>query len=69
MFYFDEINGKKILKSDFLQNLEHFFTTRETVIKSAEVEMQNLVATNKKLIKTNHAQVMYDTSGLDIVEV
>lgn len=51
MFYFDEINGKKILKSDFLQNLEHFFTTRETVIKSAEIEMQNLVATNKKLIK------------------
>ncbi len=51
MFYFDEINGKRILKSDLLQNLEHFFTTKETVIKSAKPEMENLITKNKELIK------------------
>lgn len=51
MFYFDEINGKQILKSDFLPNLEHFFTTRELTIKSAELGMQEIVETNKELIK------------------
>lgn len=33
MFYFEEIHGKKILKSDLLKNLKHCFTTRETVIR------------------------------------
>ena len=34
MFYFDELNNKKILKSDFLNdnNVKHLFTTRETVV-------------------------------------
>ena len=50
MFYFDEIYGKKILKSDFLNVVEHFFTTRETIIKSKEPDMANLVEENKKLI-------------------
>ena len=30
MFYFEEIKDKKILKSDYLSGLEHFFTTRES---------------------------------------
>lgn len=51
MFYFDEINGKQILKSDFLPDLEHFFTTRETIIKTSEPEMEFLVEENKKLIQ------------------
>ena len=51
MFYFDKINGKKILKSDYLKNVQHFFTTRETIIKSKELEMADIVEENKRLIK------------------
>ncbi len=29
MFYFDSFLGKKVLKSSFLEGVEHFFTTRE----------------------------------------
>ena len=47
MFYFDYINGKKILKSDLL-DVKHFFTTRETCIKSKEPDWQQLVSQNKK---------------------
>lgn len=49
MFYFDKINGKTIMKSDILDGVEHFFTTRESVIKSKEDDFQNLVAGNKKM--------------------
>ena len=51
MFYFDEINGKKILKSDLLEGVTHFFTTRESVIYSKEPEMAELVEHNRELIK------------------
>ena len=33
MFYFDNFNGKKILKSDILNNVTAFFTTREGLPK------------------------------------
>ena len=38
MFYFDKINNKKILKSNYLDdtNAKHFFTTRETVVVPKE---------------------------------
>lgn len=39
MFYFDEIQGKKVLKSDLLADLEHFFTTRELCLFSKEEDM------------------------------
>ena len=32
MFYFEKINGYKVLKSDFLENVNHFFTTRNVEI-------------------------------------
>ena len=32
MYYFDEIDGKKILKSDLIKNAQAFFTTREICI-------------------------------------
>lgn len=51
MFYFDEINGKKVLKSDLLEGVTHFFTTRENVIYSKEPEMAELVEHNRELIK------------------
>lgn len=50
MFYFENINGKKILKSNLLKNVEAFFTTRNICIKSKEIEMQNIVSENKKII-------------------
>ena len=46
MFYFEEIQGKKILKSDMLNGLMHCFTTRETVIRGNN----SAVNQNKKLI-------------------
>lgn len=36
MFYFDKINGKKILKSDMADSLCHFFTTRECPVRGNE---------------------------------
>lgn len=51
MFYFDLIDGKKILKSDRLKSAEHFFTTRETIIKTKEIDMQAQVEENKQLIR------------------
>jgi len=50
MFYFDEICGKKVLKSDLIR-AEHFFTTRESVIKTKEKDFEQLVATNKELFR------------------
>lgn len=49
MFYFEKINGKTVMKSDLLDGVEHFFTTRESVIKSKEDDFQNLVEENKKM--------------------
>lgn len=51
MFYFDNINGKNVLKSDFLPDLKHFFTTRESIIKSKEPDFEAIVNENKKLVK------------------
>lgn len=48
MFYFDEINGKRIVKSSVLAGLNHFFTTRESVIKTKEPDFEEVVAENKK---------------------
>lgn len=49
MFYYDDICGKKILRSDKLDNA--FFTTRETVIKTKAPDNFELVRENKRLIK------------------
>ena len=50
MFYFDEINGKKILKSDILET-EHFFTTRECCIYSKEPESEEIVNNNREIVR------------------
>lgn len=49
MFYFDEIDGKKIMKSDMIE-ANHFFTTRETIIKTKEKNFEPLVEENKKSV-------------------
>ena len=48
MFYFEKINGKKILKSSVLDGFNHFFTTRESVIKTKEPDFEKVVEENKK---------------------
>lgn len=47
MFYIEEINNKKILKSDYLKNLKHCFTTRESVIRSADATLKSQIEQNK----------------------
>ena len=37
------------MKSDLLKGLTHFFTTRESIIKTKEPEFENLVNENKKM--------------------
>ena len=46
MFYFEKIDGKRILKSDLIKDVEAFFTTREICLKSQEFDTTE----NKKII-------------------
>jgi len=50
MFYFDKIHGKLILKSDLLNNLNHFFTTRDSIIRTKEPDSLHLAEDNTKII-------------------
>ena len=50
MFYIDEINGKRVVKSSVLKGLNHFFTTRDSFIKTKEDSFKNLVEENKKCV-------------------
>ena len=50
MFYFDKIHGKLILKSDLLNDLNHFFTTRESIIRTKEPDFLYLAEENTKII-------------------
>lgn len=51
MFYFENIYGKRVMKSSVLNGLNHFFTTRESVIKTKEAEFEALVAENRKIFE------------------
>lgn len=74
MFYFDEINGKKILRSDLIKT-EHFFTTRESFIKTKDPALTDITKTNKEDIK-NYLGVkklispkQTHTSNIEIVQL
>ncbi len=77
MFYFDEINGKRILKSSILDGLNHFFTTRESVIKTKEPEFESSVANNIKgvceFLKIKENNLIHPsqthTSNIDIAKI
>lgn len=47
MFYFDEVAGKKVVKSDLLKEVEHFFTTREFCLFSKTEDMSE----NRKILR------------------
>lgn len=49
MFYLDKLHGKTIMKTDILEGLTHYFTTRECPIKSKEPKMQNIIEENRKM--------------------
>ncbi len=53
MFYFDEINGKKVLKSTVLNGVNHFFTTRGYSVK--DMRLENLVHPTQT--HTSHIEV------------
>lgn len=48
MFYFENIYGKKVLKSTKLDGLNHFFTTRESIIKTKEPDFEEIAKQNRK---------------------
>lgn len=54
MFYFDNIGGKKILKSSVLSEfdtfIKHLFTTKESFIRTKEPELINTAKANRELI-------------------
>lgn len=50
MFYFEEIDGKKVLKSDLLKSASAFFTTREICICDKGVNNKPNITNNKKII-------------------
>lgn len=49
MFYLEKINDKTVMKTDILDGLTHFFTTRECPIKSKEEGMEEIVEENRKM--------------------
>lgn len=68
MFYFDNIKGRKVLKSDVLDGLEHFFTTRELCLFSKEEDM----SVNWRLVEDFLGEKMATNQpvhGVDIVKV
>ncbi len=77
MFYFDEINGKKVVKSSLLEGLNHFFTTRESIIKTKEPDFKAIVCENKKdickFLNIDEKNLIYPsqthTSNVDIAKI
>lgn len=51
MFYFDKLDKFEILKSDFLSNINHFFTTRNFILKTKEEEYLNVAKNNREFLK------------------
>lgn len=50
MFYFEKINGKNILKSDFIKEAEAFFTTRNICICDKGVDLTPDQIKNSKIL-------------------
>lgn len=50
MFYFDEIEGKKVLKSDFLNDVDHFFTTRELPLTKGSLDIEKICIQNRETV-------------------
>lgn len=58
MFYFDHIEGKKILKSDYIKGAEAFFTTRDLCIcDKSEKENQHPVVGDNRILVANYLNI------------
>lgn len=57
MFYFDKIDGKKILRSDLITDAQAFFTTREICICNKSENHENLNIKNNKKIISNYLNI------------
>lgn len=53
MFYFEKFHGKEVLKSDLLDGVNHFFTTREFPLKTKEDDLIDVVSSNLALVKSH----------------
>ena len=68
MFFVDYINGKKIVRSDLITEVDNFFTTRDICIQSREFDLSE----NKRIIEDYLGQklaVNKPVHGVDIAEV
>ena len=72
MFYFDKINGQKVLKSDLLTDVNAFFTTRNVCLKnifSKNIRVITPVQTHSDNIEIVDTKEEYpDTDGLILTE-
>lgn len=78
MFYFDNIEGKKVLKSNILPELQHFFTTRECPVKGNEKFFKTALKVKRIVspVQTHSANIEIvdgrndypDTDGLILTE-
>ena len=50
MFYFEELDGKKILKSNYIKNAQAFFTTKESFIRTQDGSVLSETEENKKTL-------------------
>ena len=51
MFVFDEINGKRILKSTMLEGVEHFFTTKDIPIAAGSLtDLDDICKKNREVV-------------------
>ncbi len=65
MFYFEEFNGQKVLKSDFLKDVTAFFTTREVNISAFGKNTVTPTQTHSDHIEFVDERYEYpDTDGL-----
>ena len=68
MFYIDYIEGRKIVKSDLIDEVLNFFTTRDICIHSKEED----VSYNREIIEKYIGQKMatnHPVHGVDVIEV
>ena len=69
MFYFDNFNGKKVLKSDLLKDVTAFFTTREGVDLSSFKRVITPIQTHSDHVEFVDTRNEYpDTDGLILTE-
>ena len=57
MFYFEEINGKQILKSNLIKGAEAFFTTRDICICDKGINKNEQSIKNDKILITNYLKI------------